>query len=488
MKDVFEMNQYHTPLFDKLVQHHKQQSISYHVPGHKNGMVVSHEAIDYYGSLLSLDLTEITNLDDLHSPEGVIKEAEELLAAAYQTKHSFFLINGSTSGNLAMILASFREGDIVFIQRNCHKSVLNGLKLAKLKPVFIEPEYNEEWQVATGVSITNLIQAYQAYPEGKGVILTYPNYYGFTFDIKTIIDFCHSHDMLVLVDEAHGAHLVAGDPFPPSSLVFGADVVVQSAHKTLPAMTMSAFLHINSDRVKLERIKNYLQILQSSSPSYPLMASLDLARSYIATYTELDKQYFMRIRESFINQLESITSIRVLYHESEGDLLKITLQSTQGLTGFELQKKLEAVNIFTELADPYNVLFVLPLLKNNASYPLKESIFRIKEALTSIENKVLAITQVKRNQANGFSRLAMDYQNQDGAQTEIIPIHKSIGRVSAEMIIPYPPGIPLLMEGEKITVGKVEDLLKLLDLGSKFHGGEFLTEGNIKVFVMEEVQ
>lgn len=477
------MNQQKTPLFDALLQHHKQRSISFHVPGHKNGTVVSHEANDYYGSLLPLDLTEITGLDDLHSPEGVIKEAEELLANTYEAKHSFFLINGSTSGNLAMILASFREGDTVFIQRNCHKSVLNGLKLAKLNPVFIEPDFNEEWQVATGVSIPNLIQAYQAYPEGKGVILTYPNYYGFTFDIKAIVDFCHSRDMLVLVDEAHGAHFVAGDPFPPSSLVLGADVVVQSAHKTLPAMTMSAFLHINSDRVKVERIKNYLQILQSSSPSYPLMASLDLARRYIGTYTEQDKQYFINTRELFINELESVEAIRVLFHQSGGDLLKITLQSTQGLTGYELQKKLEAFKIYTELADPFNVLLVLPLLKNKAYYPLKEVVFRIKEALSSIENNVQAITQVKRNQSTSFSRLAMDYQNQAEAHTEIIPVIKSTGRISAEMIIPYPPGIPLLMEGEKIAAEKVEDLLKLLNLGSKFHGGECLTEGNIKVFL-----
>jgi arginine/lysine/ornithine decarboxylase len=477
------MDQHQTPLFNKLLQHHKLESISYHVPGHKNGMVLPHEARGYFGSLLSLDLTEITDLDDLHSPEGVIKEAEELLAAVYQAKQSFFLINGSTSGNLAMILASFSEGDTVFIQRNCHKSILNGLKLAKLNPIFIGPEYNEEWKVATGLSLANLIDAYQAYPEGKGVILTYPNYYGFTFDIKTIIDFCHSHNMQVLVDEAHGAHLAAGDPFPASSLVYGADLVVQSAHKTLPAMTMSSFLHINSHRVKVDRIKNYLQILQSSSPSYPLMASLDLARSYIGTYTEQDKQYFIHNRNLFINELKAIAEIKVLYHQSGGDLLKIALQSTQGLTGYELQKKLEVVKIYTELADPFNVLFVLPLLKNKTFYPLEETVNRIKEALSYSKGNTKTITPVKRNFYHSFSSLALDYQTQAVAQTEINPIEESIGRISAEMIIPYPPGIPLLMEGEEITPEKVEDLLTLLNLGSKFHGGDYLPEGKLKVFL-----
>jgi arginine/lysine/ornithine decarboxylase len=472
-----------TPLFEALQQHNQVRPISFHVPGHKNGAIFPQEAGQFYHPLLSIDVTELTNLDDLHSPETVIKEAEVLLADIYQSKQSFFLINGSTVGNLTMILASFKEDDIVFVQRNCHKSVLNGLKLAKLKPIFIEPDFNEEWKVPTGISKALIEDAYQAYPEGKGVILTYPNYYGFAFDIKQIIDFCHSHDLVVLVDEAHGAHFIAGDPFPPSSLQLGADMVVQSAHKTLPAMTMSAFLHINSERIARDKVRFYLQALQSSSPSYPLMASLDLARSYIGTYSEKDKEYLRKQLKAFINELKGIASINVLYHSTGGDLLKIAIQSNKGISGFELQENLEKVGIFSELADPHNVLLVFPLLKSEADFRLLEITHLFKMALqeSGEPNKSESYILQKKSKKT-LTSLMIGYKDQVETPYKVIPISESIGKSSAEMVIPYPPGIPLLMEGEEITKEKVEELHQLMILGARFHGGAYLTEQKIKVF------
>jgi arginine/lysine/ornithine decarboxylase len=476
------MDQSKTPLFDALLRHQKQESLSFHVPGHKNGDIVPKQAESLYKSLLSIDVTELTGLDDLHSPDGVIKDAENLLANAYNSLASYFLINGSTVGNLAMILSSFIEGDIVFVQRNCHKSILNGLKLAKLKPIFIEPDYNMEWKVATGITKTSIELAFQVYPEGKGVILTYPNYYGFTYNIEEIIDFCHLQDMVVLVDEAHGAHFIAGEPFPLSALQLGADIVVQSAHKTLPAMTMAAFLHINSDRIPNDRVRSYLQVLQSSSPSYPLMASLDIARSYIATYSEQDKFYFNQKREAFIQELKKIPTIKVLSHPPGGDPLKIVIQSKEGISGFDLQKKLELAGVYAELADPYNVLLVLPLLKSGALDSLSEAISRIKATFQDIKMDGPTVLPIFRTLDQTFSSLSMSYTEQLSASQHVIAISNSIGCCSAEMVIPYPPGIPLLMEGEEITKDKVEQLQLLVELGSRFHGGEYLVERKIKVY------
>lgn len=476
------MDHQKTPLFDALKHHNKVRPVSFHVPGHKNGSIFPQTAGHFYHPLLSIDVTELSGLDDLHSPETVIEEAETLLADIYQSKQSFFLINGSTVGNLTMILAAFKEDDIVFVQRNCHKSVLNGLKLAKLKPIFIEPDFNDEWKVPTGISRASLEEAYQAYPTGKGVILTYPNYYGFAFDVKEIIDFCHSRDLVVLVDEAHGAHFIAGDPFPPSSLQLGADMAVQSAHKTLPAMTMSAFLHVNSDRIAIDRIRFFLQALQSSSPSYPLMASLDLARSYIGTYSNLDKQYLRKQLEAFINNLKGITTIKVLSHSNGGDLLKLAIQSKKGLSGFDLQKKLETVGIFSELADPYNVLLIFPLLKSGADFRLIEitKLFEkaLKETVESNKSDIFIFQKSKQT----LTSLMIDYKNQGETRSKVIPISDSVGNCSAEMVIPYPPGIPLLMEGEEITKEKVEELHHLMNLGARFHGGAYLSEQKIKVF------
>ncbi|CAG9610133.1 aminotransferase class I/II-fold pyridoxal phosphate-dependent enzyme [Pseudoneobacillus rhizosphaerae] len=476
------MDHKRTPLMEALKQHNKIRPISFHVPGHKNGAIFPQQAGQFYQPLLSIDVTELTNLDDLHSPETVIQEAEALLTDFYQSKQSYFLINGSTVGNLTMILASFKEDDIVFVQRNCHKSVLNGLKLAKLKPIFIEPHYDEEWRVPTGISKASIEEAYKAYPTGKGVILTYPNYYGFAFDIKSIIDFCHLHDLVVLVDEAHGAHFIAGDPFPPSSLQLGADIVVQSAHKTLPAMTMSAFLHVNSERIARDKVRFLLQALQSSSPSYPLMASLDIARSYIGTYSDIDKEYLKQQIKAFITELKGITSISVLYHSTGGDILKIAIQSNRGLSGYQIQKNLESVGVFSELADPYNVLLVFPLLKSEVEFHLFEITNLFKKALEETDEHIHSDRFISQKAKQTFTSLMVGYKIQEDTPCRVIPIIDSIGKGSAEMVIPYPPGIPLLMEGEEITEDKIEELHQLMNLGARFHGGAYLAEQKIKVF------
>ncbi|MHC0039239.1 aminotransferase class I/II-fold pyridoxal phosphate-dependent enzyme [Pseudoneobacillus sp. C159] len=476
------MKQQKVPLFEALRQHHQRKPVSFHVPGHKNGHIFNEEAFKYYRHVLSIDVTELSGLDDLHAPDGVIKEAQDLLTDAYQTKESFFLINGSTVGNLTMILACFKEDETVFVQRNCHKSILNGLKLAKANPVFIEPEFDSEWKVATGIDINSLKSAYQDFPDAKGIILTYPNYYGHTYNIETIIDFCHANDMVVLVDEAHGAHFIAGSPFPASSLQYGADIVVQSAHKTLPAMTMAAFLHVNSEQIPINKVHSLLQILQSSSPSYPIMASLDLARNYIATYDSEDKSHLISQLQEFILGIQQIPTIKVLYHTTEGDPLKIVIQSTIGLSGYELQEKLQSVGIDSELADPYNVLLVFPLLKKPAVFNQDEVLQSIKATLESAtsNNLVNPPSYIRRNQA--YSSLKMKYRNQEDTAIIAIPFTDSIDKVSAEMIIPYPPGIPLLMEGEAITATKLEELQQLRSLGAKFHGGSCLSEGKINVF------
>ena len=287
------MNHTQYPLYEALLQHAQKKTISFHVPGHKDGQVFQTEVASIFQPLLSIDLTELTGLDDLHSPDGPILEAEKLLADLYQVKESYFLVNGSTAGNLAMIMAACDEDQIVLVQRNCHKSVLHAIQLAKAKPIFLEPEYKTDWKIAASVHYDTVKKALQLYPEAKALILTYPNYYGIAYDIKAMVGLAHQQDIPVLVDEAHGAHFIIGKPFPPSSAALGADIVVQSAHKTLPAMTMGSYLHFNSKLIDVNKVKDYLHIFQSSSPSYPIMASLDLARGYLAGYDSNDLTYLL---------------------------------------------------------------------------------------------------------------------------------------------------------------------------------------------------
>jgi len=469
------------PLYEALVDHRSKNSISFHVPGHKSGKIPHQKAENIFEDILRIDVTELTGLDDLHSPEGVINEAQELLAALYQVKNSFFLVNGSTVGNLAMILSICEKNDVILVQRNCHKSVLNAIKLAKARPIFLEPDYNQEWKTATGVSKEIVENAISHYPEAKAIVLTYPNYYGMVYDLKSVIQLAHLHNIPVLVDEAHGPHFILGDPFPASAIELGADMVVHSAHKTLPAMTMGSYLHINSSRINTDRVKDYLQMLQSSSPSYVIMASLDLARHYLARYQQSDIEYLLNKIANFKKELKAIKSIKVLeYPDSNGDTLKVTIQSRSKLSGFELQKRLEEIGVYTELADPYNVLLILPLLKQNQDFPLVEACRRIKEIFVDIpyyqnEEEVL-ITSGK------ISELAIPYEKWSFYEQEVKDISTAAGFICAETIIPYPPGIPLLLTGELITEEKISQLYHLKKTGARFQGGSCLDKNQIITF------
>lgn len=470
------------PIFQALLNHLNNKPISFHVPGHKYGDVLSPEVKDIFQQLLMLDATELTGLDDLHSPEGVIREAEELLADLYRVKKSFFLVNGSTVGNLAMIMSAVTTDDVVLVQRNCHKSVLHALKLSKVRPVFLEPDYDPIWKAATGVSLNTVENAIAWYPEAKAIILTYPNYYGMIYDLKSVIDLAHLHNLPVLVDEAHGAHFIIGDPFPVSAIELGADIVVQSAHKTLPAMTMGSFLHVNSNRINMNNLQDYLQMLQSSSPSYVIMASLDLARNYLAAYEQKDVQFLLKEKEQFEAELAKIQSIKVLdYPNSKGDPLKVTIQTRCKLSGFELQKKFEMAGIYTELADPENVLFILPLLKENQAYPLAEAVGKIRAVLAE-EQTISSVSEEIQMSGSKNTELAIPYHQMATFEKRNVPISEAAGKICAEAVIPYPPGIPLLLMGELISEAKLEQLNLLINSGARFQGGSSLDNGLLTIF------
>lgn len=464
-----------TPLYEALQLHQKKRPISLHVPGHKNGYIFPKEYNQFF-QILEMDVTELEGLDDLHFPEGVILEAETLLANTYNVERSFFLVNGSTVGNLAMILAAFQEGDYVIVQRNCHKSILNGLQLVKANPVLISPNYDHDWQVAGEVSIQAIEEAYHLYPMCKGIILTHPNYYGMAYNMEKIIQFAHKQGIPVLVDEAHGAHFIGSSSFPSSAIEYGADIVVQSAHKTLPAMTMGSYLHVNSKLISADKVHRYLQMLQSSSPSYPIMASLDIARHYLATYSEEDSDFLLHQVNDFRQGLREIKGIKVLEYPLL-DPLKITIQSCSQYSGYELQQLLQEEGIYTELADPYNVLFVLPLLKKGMDFPFQTIVDKLYKILKDVKTDE---KKMDKNMDHHKKISLLRWLNVD-ERMDTMPIGEAIGKISGETIIPYPPGIPFIIKGEIMTRQDIQSLQFLLKKGAKFHGGNLLKEGKIKV-------
>ena len=466
------------PIVEALQKFIKNEPLSLHVPGHKNGMLSNLPT--EIKKALKYDVTELTGLDDFHNPEEAILEAEQLLAQTYGAERSFFLVNGSTVGNLAMIYATCQQGDTVIVQRNAHKSIFHALELVGVNPIYIAPRWHEQSQTAGSVQLDHLKQAINLYPEAKAVVLTYPTYYGVVAkDLKVQISYCHERGIPVLVDEAHGTHLTVSNQLPASALDLGADVVVQSAHKTLPAMTMASFLHIKSTRVDAKKVNHYLRMLQSSSPSYLLLASLDDARQYVMNYRENDFVYLMEKRSQLIESLRTLTEFQVVEVD---DLLKLIVRAP-GYTGFELKEALEKMQVFVELADVNQVLLILPLLKYGDAYPFADLRIRMKEALIQLKESPGHLAQVNQTQfeMSAIIKSELSFAQIEQAEKEWVPYMRAIGRVAASTLIPYPPGIPLFIPGEKITIAKLGQLEELIAIGAAFQGEHRVQEKLIYV-------
>ncbi len=475
------ISQNQMPLIEAIQNHIRQKPISFHVPGHKNGELY-HSLNLLNASFLQWDLTELSGLDDLHDPSGAIEQAEGLLSSYYQSVRSYFLVNGSTVGNISSILATCNEGDYVLVQRNCHKSILNGIQLARAVPIFIEPEWDKETQTATGVHLSTLEEAIQNYPEAVACIFTYPTYYGVAYPIKQLIEAAHQGGMTVIVDEAHGAHFKLGEPVPQSTLDMGADVIIQSAHKMLPAMTMGSYLHINSEKVSIKKIENYLRMLQSSSPSYPIMASLDMARSFIANRTKEDTFYAIKENKKFLEKLCSFTDkLKVIEVD---DPFKVILR-LDSLNGYQIQAVFEKHGVFVELADPMQVLLILPITSQEHSFPYERAEALIKSAIMELMlfqiNTSLQQTVPIQNKIQKVSKLEVVIDDLEDYHEEWILLAESKGRVATKMLTPYPPGIPVMAAGELITEEMIATLRYYFDAGARIQGDHKLEEGKILV-------
>ncbi|MED0667665.1 aminotransferase class I/II-fold pyridoxal phosphate-dependent enzyme [Bacillus badius] len=474
------MKQTDTPIVDALQRHIKQLPLSFHVPGHKNGLVPREKLPAGFQSFLRYDMTEITGMDDLHSPEGCIWEAQQLLTDLYRTRKSYFLVNGSTVGNLAMIMSVCKEGDTVFVQRNAHKSIFHALKLARLNPVFLDTEYDRDLQAAGHIGLDTLTAAYDRFPSAKAVVFTYPTYYGMAGMKEDIIKLAKQHGSFVLVDEAHGPHFILPEPFPASSLELGADIVVHSAHKMLPAMTMGSYLHVQSADVPLEKLEFYLQALQSSSPSYPIMASLDAARAYLAGMTKEDQSFALQRRDRLALLLHR-KGIEVIFPD---DPLKMMLRKP-GYSGYELQKTLEQVHIYTEMADAAQVLCTLPLVKQGDDAFFNEAAQKLSKL--KLEERPACLFPAPILSQQKVSALALSYKEQETAPIEWKDIQEATGRIAAETIIPYPPGIPCIMSGEKIAEEQALAVEEWLQQGVHIQGGQKLKEKKLAVFIDNQI-
>lgn len=462
------------PLYEQLERHARRRPHSFHVPGHKMGHSFDGGSRDRFASVLELDQTEITGLDDLHQPQGVIAEAEALAAEAFGAQETRFLIGGSTVGNLALIMTVCRPGDKILVQRNCHKSVFHGIIMARATPVFLVPAVDLATGVAAGVRREDVERALQAHPDAKAVLLTNPTYYGMGIDLAKMVATVHRHDIPLLVDEAHGAHYGFHPAFPTSAMHAGADASVQSTHKMASSMTMSSMLHVQGERIDRERLRRYLAMIQSSSPSYPLMASLDLARRHLVMEAASEWDRLLPL----LDKLRERTSrISWLHGPELGansvyatlDPLKLFLHlRTEEFTGFQLQQLMERHGIFPELADETHVLLVASAGTSGRDL---DALFRLLESIEAQEDQdTERIVQAGIVSSHYIREQALPMHEAVDLPYETISLDQSLGRVVAEMVIPYPPGIPILVPGEQMDEQSLSMLQELRSGQTRFHG------------------
>ena len=274
------------PLIEAMMQYDQRDVVPFDVPGHKHGRGTK-ELVDFFGEkVMRIDVNSMKCLDNIGNPVGVIKEAQQLMADAYDADHAFFLTNGTSSGVQAMIMSACQAGDKVILPRNAHKSAINALILGGITPVYVQPEMNTRLGIAMGVTVEKIKEAIALHPDAKAVFLINPTYYGAASALKEITELCHKHDMAVLVDEAHGAHLHFHDELPMSAMEAGADMSAVSLHKTGGSLTQSSALLLKGDIIDKDRVKTILNLTTSTSASYLLMASLDGARKILATRGE----------------------------------------------------------------------------------------------------------------------------------------------------------------------------------------------------------
>ncbi|MBD7910081.1 aminotransferase class I/II-fold pyridoxal phosphate-dependent enzyme [Clostridium cibarium] len=462
-----KFDQNRTPLFDALKEYVNRDTLPFHVPGHKKGVGIDNEFKNFMGeNPFKIDVTVFKLVDSLHHPTGPIKEAQELAADAYGADASFFSIHGTSGAIQAMIMSVVSDGDKIIVPRNVHKSVTAGIILSGATPVFMQPELDKKLGIAHGVTPSTVKETLDSNPDAKAVLLINPTYYGVSTDIKKIADIVHEYNIPLIVDEAHGPHLAFSDKLPMSAIEAGADICAQSTHKIIGSLTQGSLLHVKGNLVSPKKVQQRLNLLQTTSPSYILMASLDCARRQIALDGKKLLDQAIKLCDYTREEINKIPGFYCFGKEVLGkdgsyafDSTKLTISCRElGITGYELDTILaDKYHIQMELSDFYNVLAV------GSFGDTKEGMDKLLNALKEISREFIG----KRPATPDFldipsiPKKILEPREAFNAKKEDTLLEESEGKISGEFLLAYPPGIPLLCPGEKITkeiIDYVDDL------------------------------
>lgn len=483
------LKQTDTPLLAAMKHYVADGVMPFHTPGHKQGkgMHTALESIVGRGAL-ALDLALMEEMDDFHEPHGCIKDAQDLAAELYGADHSFFVINGTTGGIYAMILAAVGPGDKIIVPRNAHRSIIGGIILSGAVPVFMRPEVDHELGLAMGVTPNSVAAAIEQHPDAKAVLLINPTYYGVATDLQRIVELVHAKNMLVLVDEAHGPHLRFSRRLPVQALDAGADMCAQSTHKIIGAMTQCSMVHCREGRVRVPHLKAMLQLVQSTSPNYIMLASLDVARMQMATEGEALIERSIELADWLRREINTIPGLYCFGAEKIGQPGVFALDPTKvtvtvkglGLTGAEAERILRhQYKIQVELSDFYNILFLITLGDQRHEVETLAAALRDMAAKYAKPVKAQADWQAVAHPEPPVAILSP--REALFGNTCMVPFADSAGKVCAEIVTFYPPGIPLLCPGEQITPEIIAYCQTLQAAGMHISGPEDYTLKTIKV-------
>lgn len=486
---MYKLDQNETPLFDALMEYVNQETVPFHVPGHKKGEGIDPEYKSFIGTNpFKIDVTVFKLVDSLHHPTGPIKKAQELASDAYGSDASFFSIHGTSGSIQAMILSVVGDEDKIIIPRNVHKSVTSGIILSGAVPVYMNPEFDKRVGIAHGVTPETVEETLRLNPDAKAVLIINPTYYGVSTDIKKIAEIVHSYDIPLIVDEAHGPHLGFNDKLPVSGMSVGADICAQSTHKIIGALTQCSLLHVRAGRVDVRRVQQILNLLQTTSPSYILMASLDCARRQIALHGRELEDYAIELANYARKEINNIPGFYCFGEEILGnpgvfalDPTKITVTCRDlGMTGYDLDMILSSkYHIQVEMSDLYNVLAV------GSFGDTKESIDKLLNALREISMDYSGKTDIKPDFIDipAVPEAQLSPRQAFNAEKASIELKDSTGRISGEFLMAYPPGIPVLCPGEIITDEIIGYIQRLKDAGLYVQGTEDPSVERIKVVI-----
>ena len=477
-------DQSRAPIFEALERYKSMRIVPFDVPGHKRGKG-NPELTKFLGEkCLTVDVNSMKPLDNLCHPVSVIKEAEELAARAFGAQHAFFMVNGTTSAVQSMIMSVCKRGDKIIMPRNVHRSAINALIISGAVPVYVNPSINKQLGIPLGMSVADVKKAIEQNPDAKAVLVNNPTYYGICSDLRTITKLAHQHGMKVLVDEAHGTHFYFGENLPLSAMAAGADMAAVSMHKTGGSLTQSSFLLSNHPDLHQGYIRQMINLTQTTSGSYLLLSSLDLSRRNLALH---GKEIFARVKELAQYAREEINKLGGFYACSseliDGDAIfdfdttKLSVHTRDiGLAGIDVYDLLrDEYDSQIEFGDIGNILAIISVGDN----------------MFVMERLISAMAEIKRiYQKDKAGMYDHEYINPEVVMTpqeafyaakHAMPIEQSAGQICSEFVMCYPPGIPILAPGERITQEILDYIAYAKEKGCFLTGTEDIHIENINV-------